>query len=328
MFPTDPLLSTERWVLLILFDVSVRCIFQTLYFNLLDAHFSKTLGTIDLTLAVLEAACNFAVIILINDLTHVPVIFKAGAALELLKFLISVTLCIHSVLSFDSLGKLCLAILFLLLPSVIGFLDCLYGYSIIAYPRKPILLKARTSETAIHMDSYDQGAGPLSQAYQYQKERRQELNIQRVRERRIPSAEPDHLPQEVSFSRTYTFVVERFVLVTITQGLIYTPRASNIAEPVAIRATSSLQPYSSAEREHSYPEQADGALEEAQNLVLPSSTKPSFQTYPDFHVRTRTFEGSLFELIVRVAIIFTFFELIVGTVAIFSAHDVEMNLYR
>jgi hypothetical protein len=178
MFSTEILLSTEKWILLIAFDLGFREILKTLYFHLLDERFATTLGTIDTTLVGLEAACSLALIILINSLTASVLVFKAVVGLEILKFTISIALCVHSALSLDSAVKLSLALAMLILPSLVGFLDCLYGYNTVFYPREPHLYQKQTDGPTIYLDSYEEGQGPLSQAYGYQKANRKKFGPQ------------------------------------------------------------------------------------------------------------------------------------------------------
>ena len=208
MFAKDQLFSTERWILLFMLDLGVRYTLLVIYLVLSDNSFSKELEPVDLTLTTLEMLGMFTSVVLINDTFILVLVMKIVAVLEVLKFLICVALAVHLALSFNSLAKLCLAIFLLSVCSVSGGFKCWYGYHIISPPREPILSNPRGNDTTIHMDSYNENQGPLSVAYQCQKEQRQEWNYHRVSEDQVSCSEEDQLFEQVSPQYAQSTVIE------------------------------------------------------------------------------------------------------------------------
>ncbi|KAF4632984.1 hypothetical protein G7Y89_g5136 [Cudoniella acicularis] len=307
MFANSQLYSTERWMVLFVFDSSLRYVLLGIYFWLFDNSFAKPLESVDLILTGLEALGMGTSIFLINDIFILALVIKVVAALELPKFLICVTLFIHYALSFNSLAKLCLAIFLLSLSSVSGAFKCWYGYHIISPPREPILSHLRANDTTIHMDSYNESQGPLSLAYRCQKEEGQEWNHRWVPEDRASCSEGDHLLQQASAS---------------SHSLPFPPKApSRVAKNATPTALSSLQSNSLQERVHFTGEQVGRELEALDHNTAPS-VQLRFQTYPYFHIRTRFFQGGPLDIIARLAIILTTLELILAIPSILIASDV------
>ncbi|PMD59301.1 uncharacterized protein K444DRAFT_614085, partial [Hyaloscypha bicolor E] len=294
-------------------DLGVRYTLLVIYLVLSDNSFSKELEPVDLTLTTLEMLGMFTSVVLINDTFILVLVMKIVAVLEVLKFLICVALAVHLALSFNSLAKLCLAIFLLSVYSVSGGFKCWYGYHIISPPREPILSNPRGNDTTIHMDSYNENQGPLSVAYQCQKEQRQEWNYHRVSEDQVSCSEEDQLFEQASAS---------------SHCQPFHPRVSSrFAENATLTALSSLQSESSQERRRSIVEPVSRKLEAQDHNTAPSARLP-FQTYPHFHPRTRYLQSTLLDVTVRSAIILTTLELVLAIHFIFIALDVGLSLNR
>jgi hypothetical protein len=120
MFVKSKIFSTERWMILFVFDAVVRNTFLSIYSRLFDTSYSKPLKPLDVIAGLLQAICMGFSIFLINY-RFILVLVRVVRALELFTFLTDLLLCVYDTPSFSSPLELCLAIFCLMFLWLLGF---------------------------------------------------------------------------------------------------------------------------------------------------------------------------------------------------------------